>query len=112
MNSIALYVEPNEIPEGSVIPAGTITIVPHFGANPEPDFIPFGTIVMGGQSLSRALYPELSPCYTGVGGFYDFTLEDLVQKFIIGFDEDGQVVKGTACIYYVTVRWSDVEDEV
>lgn len=92
------------------IPAGTMVVVPSEIAlddelldfkrddtevrEPLPEYL----LVCAGQSLKRELYPGWNSEFDG--GFYDFTLPNLVNKFIVGFDADGNPIKGTGCIYW------------
>lgn len=117
MKSVMTFYDVVEMPEGTVIPAGTIVVVPHTTDTPDPEdapdpeFMPPYTIVMAGQELERDLYPELSQVYAGNGGFYRFQLENLVRRFSLGFDEDGEIIRGTALIYYAQVRWHDESED-
>lgn len=96
------------------ITAGTMVVVPSYMAldaelagypegwedwkeedhPPLPDYL----LVCAGQTLSRESYPGWNSEYQG--GFYDFTLPNLVNKFIVGFDADGKAIMGTGCIYF------------
>lgn len=93
------------------IKAGTYVVLPTIlcDAPPEgaegfdsdflfPDFL----LVCQGQSLKREMYPGWSAPYPG--GFYDFMLPDLRDKFVIGFNmDDGSAVFGTGCVFYKDV---------
>ena len=90
------------------IPAGTMVVLPSAWCEvdsdtpradqetipPFPDFL----LVCEGQSLRREGYPGWNAPYQG--GFYDFTLPNLKDAFIVGFDIDGAPIKGTGCVYY------------
>jgi hypothetical protein len=90
------------------IPAGTFVVMPSAQVldgemkdeveNTEMETLPEYLIVCAGQKLKRELYPGWSAPYEG--GFYDFDLPDLVNKFILGFDPDGNAIMGTGCVYY------------
>lgn len=106
----------DENPKNSQIPAGTYVVLPSsICENPPPDaeghdpylLFPDYLLVCQGQSLKREMYPGWSAPYGG--GFYDFTLPDLRDKFIIGFNfNDGTPVLGTGCIFYKDVPETDV----
>jgi hypothetical protein len=61
---------------------------------PFPDFL----LICEGQSLKRELYPGWSAALPG--GFYDFNLPNLRDAFILGFNEDGEPIKGSGCVYF------------
>ncbi len=92
------------------IKAGMMAVIPHFEWDrdfsensdnaPEPPYLPNDAVICGGQVLSRELYPELSQIFSGGGGFYEFTLPDLVGRFIIGVKEDGTFQMGDGIVYY------------
>lgn len=86
-----------DVTPGAKIPAGTIFLVPYTENDENP--MAEGTILLSGQRLSRALYPELSPFFTEGGGFYDFVLPDFENKITIDF-RDGEPVKASLGIYY------------
>lgn len=121
MESSEVLVSPFTLKEGQEIPVGTIIIVEFpEGVGDDIDFfddeelgIPFGTLFMAGQSLSRELYPELSAKYagTGKGSFREIFIENMSDIFL-GFDENGKVRRGIACIYYRTVKWDDVPNSL
>lgn len=96
------------------IPAGTLVVVPSsmaldkemqdFSSQADEDLIqefPDYLLVCAGQSLKRESYPGWNSVYEG--GFYDFTLPNLVNKFIVGFNADGEAILGTGCVYYKDV---------
>jgi len=68
---------------------------------PFPDFL----LVCEGQTLRREGYPGWNAPYQG--GFYDFTLPNLKDAFIVGFDPDGEPIKGTGCVYFKDVPEDD-----
>jgi hypothetical protein len=91
----------------SQVLAGTFVVVPAVWCDDDrieedenftfPDYL----LVCAGQDLRRELYPGWSSEYPG--GFYDFTLPNLQGKFLLGFDESGQPVMGTGCVYFKDV---------
>lgn len=95
------------IPANGVIPAGTMFIVDCVDeiidtegrSHGLPDF----TLLLAGQNLSREMYPELSRIFSGTGGFYEFTMPDLRNKFLLGFDMDSKPIYGSGAIYYEDV---------
>lgn len=96
---LSLYIDVEDIPEGASIPVGTLSIVPD---SPDPH-IPEFTLMLEGQMLPRADYPELSTIYSDGGSFYEFQLPNLRKKFIFGFMGDGEIIYGSAIVYYKTV---------
>lgn len=97
------------------IPAGTMVVLPtawcdvsptepEIDGDPVPPFPDF-LLVCEGQSLRREGYPGWSAPYPG--GFYDFTLPNLRDAFIVGFDTDGKAIPGTGCIYFRDVPEDD-----
>lgn len=66
--------------------------------------LPEYLLVCAGQSLKRDNYPGWNSAFEG--GFYDFTLPNLVDRFIVGFDADGKPIMGTGCIY-----WHDIPEK-
>jgi hypothetical protein len=97
------------------IPAGTMVVLPSAWCDAPPEGVeidegdsrqfPDFLLVCEGQSLRREGYPGWSAPYPG--GFYDFTLPNLRDAFIVGFDTDGNPVKGTGCVYYTDVPEDD-----
>lgn len=81
--------------EKQPVPAGTIAVI-----QADLEEMPEGTILLAGQMLKRDLYPELSRLYSDTGGFYDFLLPDLQNRFIIGVSQDGLPIMGSGIIYY------------
>ena len=101
------------VPTGQQIKAGTMAVVPHIEFDEEgvelSEFkvLPAATILCAGQQLERNLYPKLAPLYNDTGGFYRFILPDLVNKFIIGVNEEGEFVYGDGIIYYDDIPNND-----
>lgn len=85
------------------IKAGMMAVIPsdYIGEFPEH------TLLCAGQTLNRELYPKLSQVYAGIGGFHHFTLPDLLNKFIIGVDEDGEFVLGHGIVYFEDIPNTD-----
>ncbi len=107
VNEIA-YVDPGFMlvdKEKFVIPAGTISVIPHAPEEFIDDSVlPHGTIFMAGQELERSLYRELSQLHPDSGSFYYFMLPDLRKKFIIGFNPDENEIQwGDGVIYYQSI---------
>ena len=119
-----VYVEPMVLQASSEpgIKAGMMAVVPHITdemndhwdeyttvEQPDPENwpenapLPYGAVVCAGQSLSRADYPRLSAVFHGTGGFYEFELPNLVKKFILGVDEDGEFILGDGIVYYLDI---------
>jgi hypothetical protein len=65
--------------------------------------LPEKTLVLVGQVLDREMYPELSRIYTDAGGFYQFTLPDMRERFIVGISDEGKFLRGDGIIYYESV---------
>ena len=87
------------------IKAGMMAVILHqegLGWDDEgtDDELPEKTLLCAGQSLSRELYPHLSPIFSQSGGFYSFELPDLRNKFILGVTPEGEFQMGDAVIYY------------
>jgi len=117
VNEIA-YVEPMimMLDEAIVtIPAGTIAVIPHrddwedqsIEVDEETEEfhdprLPKWTLLMQGQRLKRELCPELSRQYPNEG-FYDFNVPDLMKKFVLGVDEEGEIIWGDGVVYYQDV---------
>lgn len=99
---IAMWLEPAGLPEGCVIPVGTMFVVPHVEEH-EDSRLPEHSILLAGQDLERELYPELSSLYSHTGGFYLFALENMVKKFIIGFTENNVPIYGDGAVYFNTI---------
>jgi hypothetical protein len=104
MKTVFSIWEAMDMADSDVIPVGTVIVVPA-GDTRNPIEVPW-TLVMDGQRLSRSLYPELSQVYAGSGrgDYTHIKLEDLEGRFSLGFDENGEMIRGTALIYYQTVK--------
>lgn len=106
--------------ETFTIPVGTMAVIPHLTEEQwdemkdengylRPGALPEGTLILGGQSLERELYPELSREYANSGGFHHFELPDLRKKFILGIDPDTEEFQwGDGVVYYETVPKIDI----
>lgn len=105
------------------IPVGTMAVIPHMTEEQWDEMkdengylrpgalraLPEGTLILGGQSLERELYPELSREYANSGGFHHFELPDLRKKFILGIDPDTEEFQwGDGVVYYETVPKIDI----
>jgi hypothetical protein len=102
-----------EVPEGVEIQAGTMIVVERTSDENAVDahIMPEGTILMAGQRLSREMYPELGGFFTETGGFYEFQLPDLENKFLLGFGEDNSLIMGSGAVYYQTMPHVDDPNE-
>ncbi len=102
-------VEPMWMDRGNdpFVKAGTMAVVPHqnWDDQTQEDLpeIPPGTLLCSGQTLPRASYPELSQLYSHDGGFYQFRLPNLLAKFIVGVNPEGEYQMGDGVIYYASV---------
>lgn len=104
MKVVILKPEVIELPEGVEIPAGLISAVPappwEASMEEQDEYaIPDFTIELGGQLLSRQLYPELHSEYPHTGGFHQFQVENMERRVLMGF-EDGKPILGTGIIYF------------
>lgn len=113
-----IYVDPMTMPEvdSIKIPAGVMAVIPSVEWDDAEDRVmPENTILCAGQTLPRDHYPELSQIYHYTGGFNHFQLPDLMGKFIIGINEDGEVIRGDGIIYFKSIpeiqkRSRDIRD--
>lgn len=90
------------------IKAGMMSVIPHVPDEDKRMYeIPEGTVICAGQTLLREQYPKLSQVYASSGGFYTFTLPDLTNKFICGFNAYGEFILGDGIVYYEDIPNTD-----